>query len=35
MTSWMRKPLKIKMSKLVVKLNLFFLVIEWHIEIGE
>lgn len=29
-----KKPLKIKSDKLVIKLNLIILTIEWHFEIG-
>nr|DAX53809.1 MAG TPA: hypothetical protein [Caudoviricetes sp.] len=29
-----KKPIKIKTNKLVVKINLFVISIEWHIEFG-
>ena len=29
-----KKPIKAKTNKLVVKINLFIISIEWHIEFG-
>ncbi|MDQ0221968.1 hypothetical protein J2S23_000505 [Streptococcus moroccensis] len=34
MFRYLKKPLKVRTDKLVVKLNLIILTIEWHITIG-
>ena len=34
MFKFKKKPLKAKTNKLVVKINLFIISFEWHIEIG-
>ena len=35
MFKFKKKPLKVKTNKLVVKINLFIVSFEWHIEFGQ
>ena len=34
MFRYLKKPLKIKTDKVIIKLNLIILTLEWHITIG-